>query len=84
MYDGSHALFERARFLDGAFTIGITTDKKIVLTRQEQPSRPRPFLSLPGGAFDSPDEDPLECAQRELLEESGYISSDWEHFFTAE
>ncbi len=83
MYDGSHATFERARFLDGSFAIALTPEKKILLTKQEQPARPLPFLSLPGGAFDSPQEDPLICAQRELLEETGYTSHDWEHYFTA-
>jgi 8-oxo-dGTP pyrophosphatase MutT (NUDIX family) len=70
MYDGSISCFELVRFLDGAFTFAITQDKKILVTLQSQPSRTHAFLSLPGGAFDSPLEDPLLCAKRELLEET--------------
>lgn len=66
------------RFLDGAFVIAITPEWRILLTRQEQPARAHPFLWLPGWSFDTPDEDPLVCAQRELLEESGYVSDEWE------
>ena len=51
------------------------------MTEQEQPSRNHPFFSLPGGAFDTPDEDPLLCAKREFLEETGYVSDDWELWY---
>jgi len=78
LYDGSYATFERARFRDGAFVIALLPDDQIIMTLQEQPARAGSFLSLPGGAFDSPTEDPLLCAQRELLEETGYESDEWE------
>lgn len=77
MYDGSYTTFELLRFLDGAFTIAITDEGKILITEQEQPAKDHPFLGLPGGSFDSPDEGALACAQRELLEETGYESHDW-------
>jgi ADP-ribose pyrophosphatase len=48
-------------------------DGRILLTRQEQPGRSQ-FISLPGGSFDSPDEDPVACARRELREETGYTT----------
>jgi ADP-ribose pyrophosphatase len=83
MYDGSISCFELVRFLDGAFTFAITQDKKILVTLQSQPSRTHAFLSLPGGAFDSPLEDPLLCAKRELLEETWYEGSDWKEYFVA-
>lgn len=37
MYDGTFSTFEMLRFLDGAFTIAITPDDRILLTEQEQP-----------------------------------------------
>lgn len=75
LYDGSQTLFERIRFIDGAFVIAITSDEKIIITRQEQPAR-EPFLGLPWGGIEE-DEDPLTCAKRELREETGYMSDDW-------
>ncbi len=77
MYDGSYKTFEILRFLDGSFVVAITPEGTILLTDQEQPSRAAPFFGLPGGSFDFPDEDPLVCAQRELLEETGYMSDEW-------
>lgn len=79
MYDGSSALFERIRFLDGAFVIAVTPQNTIILTKQTQPGRSL-FYSLPGWSFDYPDELPLVCAERELLEETGYKSDDWKQW----
>jgi ADP-ribose pyrophosphatase len=77
MYDGSIRTFELLRFLDGAFTIAITPDHRILITEQEQPAKLHSFLGLPGGSFDIPSEDPRTCAARELLEETGYTTDDW-------
>lgn len=74
LYDGSNRRFELIRFIDGAFVLPILPDGRILLTRQEQPGRSE-FISLPGGSFDSPDENPRDCARRELLEETGYMTN---------
>ena len=42
----------------------------------------REFIELPAGKIDH-GEDILLTAQRELLEETGYIASDWTHLTTA-
>ena len=39
------------------------------------PSR-KSFLEIPAGKLD-PNEDPLVCAKRELLEETGYEAANW-------
>lgn len=75
LYDGSVQTFERLRRPDTAQVLAVVGDQVMVLS-QEQPHRTQPYTSLPGGRCE-PQEDPLVCAQRELLEETGYASDDW-------
>ena len=76
MFDGSTETFEMIKRPNTAEVIATVGDK-ILLLNQEQPNRPKPFTSLPGGRCEE-GEDPLVATQRELLEETGYTSSDWE------
>jgi ADP-ribose pyrophosphatase len=80
MYDGSFSPFECIRFQDWAFVVPILPDGNILMTLQEQPGKSE-FYSLPGWWVSTPDEDPLICAQREFLEETGYVSDEWELWF---
>ncbi|MBU0598418.1 NUDIX hydrolase [Patescibacteria group bacterium] len=75
MYDSSTKTFEMLKRPDTAQVIPIVGDK-ILIQIQEQPTKPKPFTSLPGGRCDK-NEDPLIAAKRELLEETGYISDNW-------
>ena len=75
MYDGSTETFERLRRPNTAQVISIVGDK-ILIQDQEQPDKPAPFPSLPGGRCGE-GEEPLAAAKRELLEETGYVSNDW-------
>ena len=75
MYDGSFATFEKVKRLDTVNVIAITKDKKIIVTKQEQPGI-KPFYGLPGGRIDE-GESVLDAAKRELLEETGHISKDY-------
>jgi 8-oxo-dGTP pyrophosphatase MutT (NUDIX family) len=78
LYDGKIATFERLRRPDTSDVIA-TVAGQILLIEQEQPDTRRPFIGLPGGRCDE-GEDPLLAAKRELKEETGYVSDEWETF----
>lgn len=82
VYDGSYRTFESVKRANGAEVIATVGDKIIVLT-EEQPHKPKPFLSLPGGAIDE-GEETLDGARRELLEETGYSTNDWQIWRTVQ
>ena len=80
MYDGSTETFEALR-RDDAVGVIATVGDTLVYLKQEQPHEPEPFFCLPGGSLDE-GEASLEAAKRELLEETGYQSNEWELFQT--
>jgi ADP-ribose pyrophosphatase len=75
MFDGSTATFEMLKRPDTIKTIAIK-DNKIVIVDEEQPNH-KPFYDIPGGRHDVESEDELECAKRELLEETGMTFKTW-------
>ena len=54
-----------------------TPDDRIVLVRQYRYGSDELHLELPAGMLDG-DEDPADCAARELVEETGYEATRWE------
>jgi ADP-ribose pyrophosphatase len=76
MYDGTIQTFEMLSHADSATVIAGTDKQTILLLEEQQPGR-ADFISLPAGSME-PEEDLLECAKRELLEETGYESAEWE------
>jgi ADP-ribose pyrophosphatase len=53
----------------------------LLLERQHRYPLHRDFIELPAGKID-PDEADLVCAQRELLEETGYVAEEWNYLMT--
>lgn len=75
LYDGRKTVFEMLRRPSTVMVLATEGDK-VLLARQEQPGK-APYYDYLGGRADE-GEEPLETAKRELLEESGMVSDDWE------
>lgn len=57
-----------------AAVLPVTDDGKILMVRQYRHALSRYTLEIPAGKLDSPEEPMIECAKRELEEETGYRS----------
>ena len=75
MFDGTKEIFEAIK-RPGTVQVIPTKGDKILLSFEEQPGKPRRITFL-GGRMEK-DEEPLAAAKRELLEESGMESKNWE------
>jgi len=58
--------------------IAILDDGRLVMERQYRYPVQQVMIEFPAGKLD-PGEDRLACAQRELLEETGYRAKEWAH-----
>ena len=97
MYDGSFIKVRKdhARLPDGQVctreyiihpgavaVLAMLDNGKLVMERQFRYAPQREFIELPAGKIDD-GEDILVTAQRELLEETGYVAREWIHLSTA-
>jgi ADP-ribose pyrophosphatase len=76
--DGSQSNREYIRHPGAVLIVPLFDDGRVLLERQYRYPQGREFIEVPAGKRE-PDEDPLATAKRELLEETGYIASDWKH-----
>lgn len=81
MYDGNLATFEMLK-RPGTIQIIPTIGDQIVLSYEEQPTKPLGYSFL--GGRQEENEEPLVTAKRELLEEAGLESNDWQLYKTYE
>ncbi len=69
--DGQMAPREIVRHNGAAAVVPVFEDGTTILVRQHRVAVDRVTLEIPAGKLDGPGEDPLDCANRELGEETG-------------
>ncbi|WP_424268270.1 NUDIX domain-containing protein [Castellaniella sp.] len=78
MPDGSTSTREYIIHPGAVVIIPLLDDGRVLLERQFRYPVGRVMTEFPAGKLE-PGEDPLHCAQRELLEETGYTAGQWAH-----
>ena len=64
---------------DASAIVALDEGGNLILKREYRYCYDRELLEIPAGAFNDGETDPLAVARRELLEETGYVSDDWEY-----
>jgi 8-oxo-dGTP pyrophosphatase MutT (NUDIX family) len=72
--DGAEAVYTVLTNPDSAFVVPYFTNQDTVLVRQWRHAWNESSWEVPAGTFNE-DEEPLECAKRELAEETGLVAA---------
>jgi ADP-ribose pyrophosphatase len=80
--DGSTSTREYITHPGAVAVLALLDNGKLVMERQFRYPLHREFIELPAGKIDD-QEHILDCAKRELLEETGYVASEWIHLTTS-
>lgn len=64
---------------DAAAIVALDDAGNIILKKEYRYCYDRDLIEVPAGTFEEGESDGLLVAQRELLEETGYISDDWQY-----
>ncbi len=79
--DGKTAAREYIKHPGAVVILPLFDDGSVLLERQFRYPLNQVFIEFPAGKIDA-GEDPLECAKRELREETGYTASHWQFVCT--
>ncbi|MFP4015750.1 MAG: NUDIX hydrolase [Halanaerobiales bacterium] len=79
--NGNQAEREIVEHSGGVCILAVTDNNRILLVEQFRKPVEGNLLELPAGKLEK-DEDPLECAKRELVEETGYQAESVEYLFS--
>lgn len=72
LVNGHEAHWDFIHHDGAAAVVPVTEDGKILMVRQYRNALDRYTLEIPAGKLDEPDEPKIDCAYRELEEETGY------------
>ena len=75
--NGHSTIRELIRHVGAVCVVPVTDDGRVVVERQFRYPIDRVMTEIPAGKLDSPDEDRLSAAQRELWEETGITADRW-------
>lgn len=75
--NGHQSVREVIRHVGAVCVVPVTADGKVVVERQYRYPIDQVITEIPAGKLDSPDEDRLSAAQRELREETGFTADRW-------
>ena len=76
--NGHTALREVAVHIGAAAVVALDEHDQVIMVRQHRVAVDHLTWEIPAGKLDSADEDPLDCARRELSEETGLEADSWE------
>ena len=75
--NGHQSVRELLRHVGAVCVVPVTDDGLVVVERQYRYPIDQVITEIPAGKLDSPDEDRLSAAQRELREETGFTADRW-------
>lgn len=80
--NGVEEIFDFIHHDGAAAVLPVTKEGKILMVRQYRNALDRFTLEIPAGKLDAPDEPKIECAYRELEEETGFRTEKLEYLMT--
>ena len=80
--NGKTAVREWIAHPGASAVIPLLPDGRVILVRQYRYPMQQITVEIPAGKLDVPGEDPLDCARRELKEETGYAAGRYEKLTT--
>lgn len=80
--NGIEEIFDYIHHDGAAAVLPVTKEGKLLMVRQYRNALDRFTLELPAGKVDAPDEPRIQCAYRELEEETGFRTDHLEYLMT--
>lgn len=80
--NGHEARWDFIHHDGAAAVVAVTAEGKLLMVRQYRNALDRATLEIPAGKLDFPEEPTLECARRELEEETGFFCETLEYLLS--